>query len=52
MRIDIRSQIIVLSEDNLREKIKPLVFDPAIRAYFGIGKYLGTAFSAGKKQKA
>ncbi len=44
----------VLNKDGLPdvEKIKPLVFDPAIRAYFGIGKYLGTAFSAGKKQKA
>ncbi len=43
----------VLNEAGLPDidKIKPFVFDPAMRAYFGIGKYLGPAFSAGKKQK-
>jgi len=33
------------------EKIKPIIFDPANRAYYGIGKYLGDAFSEGKKIK-
>lgn len=43
----------VLNKDGLPDikKINPLVFDPAMRAYFGIGKYLDSAFSAGKKQK-
>jgi hypothetical protein len=31
------------------EKIQPMIFDPANRAYYGIGKYLGDAFSEGKK---
>lgn len=30
------------------EKIKPVIFDPAKRAYYSIGKYLGKAFSIGK----
>lgn len=31
------------------EKIKPMVFDPAHRAYYGIGGLLGKAFSVGKE---
>lgn len=31
------------------KKIQPMIFDPANRAYYGIGKYLGDAFSEGKK---
>jgi len=31
------------------EKVKPIVFTPGIRKYFGIGRYLGEAFSIGKK---
>jgi len=43
----------VLNKEGLPDikKINPLVFDPAIRAYFGIGEYLGLAFSAGKNKK-
>jgi hypothetical protein len=26
-----------------------MIFDPASRTYYGIGKYLGDAFSEGKK---
>lgn len=32
------------------EKIKPIIFNPATRTYYGVGKYLGNAFSIGKKQ--
>ena len=32
------------------EKIKPLIFNPANRTYYGVGKFLGNAFSIGKKQ--
>lgn len=32
------------------EKIKPMIFNPANRAYYGIGKLLGSAFSVGKKK--
>jgi flavin reductase (DIM6/NTAB) family NADH-FMN oxidoreductase RutF len=31
------------------EKIKPIMFNAANRAYYGFGKLLGTAFSVGKK---
>lgn len=30
------------------EKIKPFLYDPAFRAYYGIGKRLGDAFSVGR----
>lgn len=33
------------------EKIRPMIFDPANRAYYSIGKYLGKAFSAGKMKR-
>lgn len=32
------------------EKIKPLIFNPANRTYYGVGKYLNNAFSIGRKQ--
>jgi flavin reductase (DIM6/NTAB) family NADH-FMN oxidoreductase RutF len=32
------------------EKIKPFVFNPANRTYYGVGKCLGNAFSIGKKK--
>ena len=32
------------------EKIKPMIFNPANRAYYGVGKYLNNAFSIGRKQ--
>jgi len=31
------------------KKIQPMIFDPANHAYYDIGKYLGDAFSEGKK---
>lgn len=31
------------------DKIKPIIFNPANRTYYGVGKYLGDAFSIGKK---
>lgn len=44
----------ILNKDGMPDikKVNPLVFDPGTRAYFGIGEYLGFAYSAGKKQKA
>lgn len=33
------------------EKVRPLVYSPEIRRYFGLGKYLGDSFSIGKKLK-
>ncbi len=34
------------------EKIKPVIFDPANRTYYGVGKYLADAFSEGNKIKS
>lgn len=31
------------------EKVKPIVFAPAVRKYFGMGQYLGKTFSIGRK---
>lgn len=31
------------------EKLKPVIFAPDITSYYGIGKYLGKAFSIGKR---
>jgi len=32
------------------EKIKPLIFDPVTRAYYGVGENLGKAFSIGRRK--
>lgn len=34
------------------EKIKPIIFNSANRTYYGIGKYLGDAFSIGRKKNS
>ena len=49
--VDVKADTSILGEDGLPEiqKIKPLVFDTAHRNYYGIGPYLGQAFSVGKK---
>ncbi len=31
------------------EKVKPIIFSPGNRFYYGLGEFLGRAFSAGKK---
>ena len=31
------------------EKIRPMIFNPANRTYYGVGKYLSNAFSVGEK---
>jgi flavin reductase (DIM6/NTAB) family NADH-FMN oxidoreductase RutF len=49
--VDVKADTSILGEDGLPEiqKIKPLVFDTAHRDYYGIGPYLGKAFSVGRK---
>ncbi|MCK9572631.1 MAG: flavin reductase family protein [Candidatus Omnitrophica bacterium] len=44
----------VLNKEGLPDikKINPLVFDPAMRVYFGIGQYLDDAFKVEKKKPA
>jgi flavin reductase (DIM6/NTAB) family NADH-FMN oxidoreductase RutF len=48
---DVKADEAVLGKDGAPdiEKVKPMIFDPANRAYYGIGTYLGDAFSDGKK---
>ncbi len=51
--IDIRAEESVLDERGVPdiEKVRPVVFGPEIRSYYGIGKSLGKAFSIGKEMK-
>ncbi len=48
---DVKADEAVLGKDDAPdiEKIKPMIFDPVDRAYYGIGSYLGDAFAEGKK---
>jgi len=50
---DVKADEAVLGKDGAPdiEKIRPMIFNPANRTYYGIGKYLGDAFSEGKKIK-
>jgi len=47
---DIKVDEAALTEDGSPDidKIKPFIFNPANRTYYGIGKYLADAFSIGK----
>jgi flavin reductase (DIM6/NTAB) family NADH-FMN oxidoreductase RutF len=47
---DVKVDETLLGQDGLPaiDKIKPLIFDPAKRTYYGVGKYLGKAFVKGK----
>jgi len=49
--LDVKADAAVLGEKGLPdiEKVKPLVFGPEVRTYHGLGKYLGEAFSLGRK---
>jgi flavin reductase (DIM6/NTAB) family NADH-FMN oxidoreductase RutF len=48
---DVKVDEAVLGKDGAPDikKIQPMIFDPANRAYYGVGEYLGDAFSEGKK---
>ena len=50
---DIKVEESMLGEEgslNIK-KIKPIIFNPADRTYYGVGKYLGEAFSIGQVEK-
>jgi flavin reductase (DIM6/NTAB) family NADH-FMN oxidoreductase RutF len=49
--LDIKADESTIGDDgNIdAEKVKPIIFAPGISKYFGIGRYLGKAFSIGKK---
>jgi len=48
--LDVKTEENVLGDDGLPqiEKIKPLIFSPSNQSYYGLGEYLGKAFSLGK----
>jgi flavin reductase (DIM6/NTAB) family NADH-FMN oxidoreductase RutF len=50
--LDVRIDEDMLSEAGCPdlEKLLPIIFAPAIQAYYGIGPFLGKAFSVGKRQ--
>ena len=49
--IDVKADLSVLNAYELPDitKVKPIIFDTGNSRYFGIGRYLGKAFSIGKK---
>ena len=49
--VDIKAEESMLDEKGGLDigKVKPFLFAPESRNYYGIGKYLGKAFSAGKE---
>ncbi len=51
--VDVKADESVLAEGGFPdiEKVKPLVFAPANQTYYGLGPYLGKAFSIGKELK-
>ena len=49
--LDVKADESVLDEDGAPDitKIKPILFAPQERAYYGIGEYLGEAFAIGRE---
>jgi flavin reductase (DIM6/NTAB) family NADH-FMN oxidoreductase RutF len=51
---DVKAEENILGQDGHPdiEKLKPLIFSPSSQTYYGVGEYLGKAFSLGKEIKA
>jgi len=49
--VDVKVDESVIGEDGLPdiEKVKPILFAPENRSYYGVGRYLGKAFSIGRQ---
>lgn len=49
--LDVKAEDSVLDEKGLPdvEKVKPILFEPELRTYHGVGRLLGSAYSIGKK---
>ncbi|MGI6097201.1 MAG: flavin reductase family protein [Dethiobacteria bacterium] len=49
--VDIKCDREVTGDNGLPEieKVRPVTYDPVLKRYYGIGRYLGKAFSIGKK---
>lgn len=48
--MDVKAEEAIIADSGLPdiEKIRPVIFVPESRAYYGVGKYLGKAFAIGK----
>ena len=49
--LDVKADQAVLGEDGLpdMEKVRPIMFTPEKRGYYGVGEFLGKVFSIGKE---
>ena len=49
--LDVKAEESVLGEGGLPdiEKVKPILFEPEVRTYHGVGRLVGHAYSIGKK---
>jgi flavin reductase (DIM6/NTAB) family NADH-FMN oxidoreductase RutF len=49
--LDVKAEEDMLGDDDLpdMEKVKPMIFTPDSRKYYGIGEFLGKAFSIGRE---
>jgi len=49
--LDVKADPAILAADGLPDilKLKPMLFDTAHRGYYGVGPFLGQAFSIGKR---
>ncbi len=52
--LDVKANQDLLRSDGLpdMEKVKPIIFGPGVRNYFGLGDFLGDAFSIGNEIKS
>lgn len=51
--LDVKAEAAIIGENGLSdiEKAQPILFAPDSHRYFGLGKYLGKAFSVGREIK-
>lgn len=49
--MDVKAEETVLGEKGLPdvEKVKPLIYGPEIRTYYGVGEYIGQAYTIGRE---
>jgi hypothetical protein len=49
--VDVKAEDSILGEKGMPNilKLKPLIFDPGTTGYYGIGRFVGKAFSIGKE---
>jgi flavin reductase (DIM6/NTAB) family NADH-FMN oxidoreductase RutF len=49
--MDVKAEKSLLSDDDVLdiEKLQPVIFTPVSRNYYGVGKFIGKAFSIGKR---